>query len=272
MKSAQYRRLVENLKRDGVLTSAPLIGRIAEDTEAHLYVISGNHRVGAALEAGIEEAECIKLTEPISRQRFTAIQLSHNAIAGEDDPNALRRLYELLEVELKEYSGLSDEDFAVADLNVTTVSGVSPLYCEVVFAFLAEDAQAVQDFVASAERWAKKARPLLVAHYDQFNQFLDSVAKLKQLRGILNSALALSVLIEMAGRVMEEEESERSKANPDQPAAAARQPSPASAAERGAKAEGESSSRPAGAAEEGASRVAPPRAPARGRRRQHGVG
>jgi ParB-like chromosome segregation protein Spo0J len=49
MKAPQFKRLVENIRRDGVLTQLPLVyrGRI----------LSGNHRVRAAIEAGLTEIE-----------------------------------------------------------------------------------------------------------------------------------------------------------------------------------------------------------------------
>ena len=47
MSGSQYRRLVENIKTDGIMTSTPLLARIEGDDT--LYVASGNHRVQAAI-------------------------------------------------------------------------------------------------------------------------------------------------------------------------------------------------------------------------------
>ena len=93
MKGPQFERLVENIRRDGVLTSFPLVHREGKALE----VISGNHRVSAAIKAGIEESDVIEVTTPLTRQQFVALQLSHNAIAGQDDPNILRSLYDELD-------------------------------------------------------------------------------------------------------------------------------------------------------------------------------
>lgn len=97
MKPAQYRRLVENIKTDGCLTTAPLIGKIAEEPGIE-YVVSGNHRVQAAIDAGIEEVDCILVKDPLPRSKFVALQLSHNAIEGEDDKAVMQRLYESLDL------------------------------------------------------------------------------------------------------------------------------------------------------------------------------
>src|SRR5690242_16828167 len=76
MKPEQFNRLVENIRRDGCLTSVPLVHRDGDD----LVVVSGNHRVSAAIKAGIEESDVIEVMSPLTRQQFVALQLSHNAI------------------------------------------------------------------------------------------------------------------------------------------------------------------------------------------------
>jgi len=223
MKPAQFKRLVENLRRDGVLTSAPLVGRMEDD--ARLFVISGNHRVAAAIEAGIDEADCIEVLAPLSRERFTAVQLSHNAIEGEDDPAALRRLYDMLDLDLKGYSGLTDDAFDMDELQVTTITGVAPLYAEVVVSFLSDDAHAVEAFVKTAERWARKERPVLAASYEDFDRFFDAIVEIKGRRGISNSAVAIAALVDLAQAKMEETNGDKmTQADTDKPAAAARKP------------------------------------------------
>ena len=104
MPPATYKRLVENIRHDGVLTSTPLVGSMKGD-ERRLFVLSGNHRVAAAIDAGIEEATCIAILDPIPRDRFSAIQLSHNAIEGDDDASILQELYAILDLDLKSVLG-----------------------------------------------------------------------------------------------------------------------------------------------------------------------
>ena len=82
------RRLTENLRRDGALSSAPLIYGDR--------IISGHHRVEAAMKAGIVEADCLSIEGEVDEGRLTAIQLSHNSLAGEDDPEVLRQMLESL--------------------------------------------------------------------------------------------------------------------------------------------------------------------------------
>jgi len=105
MKAEQYRRLVDNIRRDGCLTSVPFAVRQGD----RYTILSGNHRVRAARDAGLTEVLVLYSEREMSHQQQVAIQLSHNAIVGQDDLAILRELYdEINDVALKEYSGLDD--------------------------------------------------------------------------------------------------------------------------------------------------------------------
>ena len=52
----------------------------------------------------------MQIDQPLPRQRQIVLQLSHNAIAGRDDPAILKELYEELEsVEWRQCTGLDDK-------------------------------------------------------------------------------------------------------------------------------------------------------------------
>ncbi|MEU2206253.1 hypothetical protein AB0B95_06520 [Streptomyces hygroscopicus] len=52
----------------------------------------------------------MQIDQPLPRQRQIALQLSHNATAGQDDPAILKELYEKLEsVEWRQCTGLDDK-------------------------------------------------------------------------------------------------------------------------------------------------------------------
>jgi malonyl CoA-acyl carrier protein transacylase len=55
--------------------------------------LSGHHRVDAAKAAGEEWLLILFTDRELSRQEQIAIQLSHNAISGEDEPTVLRELW-----------------------------------------------------------------------------------------------------------------------------------------------------------------------------------
>lgn len=114
MTKEQYDALVENVRRDGVLTSVPLV--YADPDTGTETVLSGNHRTRAAIEAGLPEIPVLVIDEKLSRQQQVAIQLSHNSIAGEDDPDTLAMLYqELDDIDWRAYSGLDDKVLDLLD-------------------------------------------------------------------------------------------------------------------------------------------------------------
>ncbi len=136
MRGAMFARLVANIKADGCLTSVPLVGHV----DGKLLVASGNHRVPAAMKAGIEEADVMEILTPLTREQFVALQLAHNAVVGEDDPNILQSLYAELSFGWKEYSGLTDDAFKVEDLDTSVLRVGNPFYEELQIFFLPADA------------------------------------------------------------------------------------------------------------------------------------
>ncbi|WP_433353408.1 ParB N-terminal domain-containing protein [Micromonospora saelicesensis] len=136
MRKETFDRLVANVRRDGALTSTPLVWHDAA-TE-RMVVLSGNHRLMAAREVGLTAVDVIVVDQQLSRARQVAPQLSHNAIEGEDDPATLKHLYEELDdVDWRAYSGLDDkqldlraqvdvEGLSEANLDFATVQLVFP--------------------------------------------------------------------------------------------------------------------------------------------------
>ena len=92
MRHEEFQRLVANIKRDGQLTSAPFAA--LDPADGKYEVLSGNHRVQAAISAGLQTIPCIITDDPLSEEQRIAIQLSHNAIVGQDDPDILKKLYD----------------------------------------------------------------------------------------------------------------------------------------------------------------------------------
>jgi hypothetical protein len=197
LKGPMFAQLVANIKRDGCLTSFPLVNRQGDE----LTVASGSHRVAAAMKAGIVEHDVIEITSPLTREQFVALQLSHNAIAGEDDPNMLRSLYDELGFAWKEYSGLTDDAFKVEDLDMSVLRVEQPFYEELFVSFLPGDAAI---FNAWLEKIAKSnsAGARLVGVYADFGRFFEQLLAGKHTTGIHNTAGALRLMAELAGEAL----------------------------------------------------------------------
>jgi hypothetical protein len=191
MPGAQFRQLVENLKLDGALTSTPLVYQG--------NVLSGNHRVQAAIEAGIEEGDVLEVLTPLDEKRQVALQLSHNAIVGQDDPGLLSELYRGLDIEWKQYSGLTDAALNdISELDVNALALGAPEYQELVLLFLPEEQGAFLRALKSIEGKLKKGVPVFVGRYEDFDRFFEAVVAMKKVKGVHNSALAVRMLAELA--------------------------------------------------------------------------
>lgn len=109
MNEADFNRLVNNLKRDGVLTSAPLL--MNQDGKNKLMCISGHHRIKAAIKAGIEGSTCL-IVEEVDESTRIRLQLSHNDIHGEPNQDILAILQQSLseiDISLVDSTGIENQ-------------------------------------------------------------------------------------------------------------------------------------------------------------------
>ena len=88
-----FKRFVKNLKRDGVLTSTPLIMR--QSNKSKYRCISGHHRIRAAIQANILEGFCL-IIEEVNESTRIRLQLAHNDIHGTPNEDILTVLQEKL--------------------------------------------------------------------------------------------------------------------------------------------------------------------------------
>jgi hypothetical protein len=137
MSHEMFENLVANIKRDGGLSSLPLCYREPDGT---LLVLSGNHRVQAATQAGIEQILVMVIDRELTREEQVAIQLSHNAIDGKDDPLLLKQLWdEIKQIDLKLYAGLDSETIKELEkIQFVSISEARLEYKEIKLLFLPE--------------------------------------------------------------------------------------------------------------------------------------
>ncbi|WP_300709739.1 ParB/Srx family N-terminal domain-containing protein [uncultured Desulfovibrio sp.] len=194
MDKREFDQLVSNIKRDGVLTSLPVV----YDGDIPGEILSGNHRVKAAIAAGLEGGNVIVVRTPLTRDQKLAIQLSHNSIHGKDDPNLLSKLFsEIISLELKEYSGLTDDDFKVAEVELVPLSFAQPESEIITLAFLGEDLKIFEDHLKKLEKIAQK-NPVYLASMKNFDDFHRAVFKTKNGLSIINTSLAIMMMTKLA--------------------------------------------------------------------------
>ncbi|HUW16906.1 MAG TPA: ParB N-terminal domain-containing protein [Actinomycetes bacterium] len=192
MRHETFQALVANIARDGCLTQAPFAIREADGV---YLVLSGNHRVQAGIEAlGPDHVDNIMVTDDeLSPEQRVAIQLSHNAIVGEDDPTTLKQLYEQLgDIELKDYSGLDDKA-----LDLLLSSDTPPLseanleFQPITLMFLPDEVERVQAAFESAMTLLPKQATWLarMSEYDRTLDAMDAAATAYDVRNVATSLL-----------------------------------------------------------------------------------
>lgn len=119
MSNDTFNALVNNIRRDGQLSSVPFCVRHADGT---FTVVSGNHRTQAAKMAGLTSIPVMYIDEAdTTNDWLLATQLSHNSIVGQDDAEILKQLLdEITDVALKEYAHISNEVLdSIKDISYT---------------------------------------------------------------------------------------------------------------------------------------------------------
>lgn len=205
MPTKVYRRLVDNIKHDGNLSSLPFCWR---DGEGKLVALSGNHRVDAAKDAGVERILVLYTDSSLSRSEQIAVQLSHNAIVGADNKQTLRELWdEILEMEFKQYTGLDESALETVDASSLERLRVQPLPMEVVtLLFLPDEVAKVQAVVEALGKGSDDAGVRFAARLAEFERFFEALLKCKEAEGIVNSATAMLRMVEIVEEYLADKE------------------------------------------------------------------
>jgi hypothetical protein len=199
MTPQEFDQLVENIRADGLLLGLPVIYRDK--------ILSGNHRTLAARKAGIEEADVLEIVTEIDEERQLAIQLSQNAINGKDDPNILAKLYTSMStLGLRKYTGVTDDMLKVTEEKMASLGITRPRYEELTIVFLPEEKEAFIQLLGRLEagKGAMK-NDLIVARAEDFDRLFGALVQVKRAKKVINNAVAIRMLAEMALRELDRE-------------------------------------------------------------------
>jgi len=196
MKAEQFQNLVENIKKDGNLSSLPLCYR---EKDGKLRVLSGNHRVQAARQAGVEQVLAMVVGDEKDADERLAIQLSHNAIAGQDDLVILKDLWESIQnVQAKLYAGLdSDTVKALQGIQFAAISEQRLQIKLVTFTFLPGEIESLDELLqAIAVAFASDV--VYLATIEAYAPFFEMILKVKKHCLIKNTTATFLKLMELA--------------------------------------------------------------------------
>ena len=194
MSKRVYDQLVANIKRDTNLSSLPFCWR---RPDGQLVALSGNHRTQAAAAAGVPLILTLYTDVDLSRAQQRAIQLSHNALVGQDNPSTLRELWQEVDaLELKVYSGLDEHLLETMEpINVARINEAALRFEELTLLFMASEIDRIKDVLA---RLGAQSKPRFAAKYEDFDRFFEALLSFKEATGIVNTATAFMALIELA--------------------------------------------------------------------------
>jgi len=198
MTNAQFRNLVNNIKRDGGLSSVPFCVREGDK----FRVLSGNHRVMAAREAGLREILIMYTERQLSRQEQVAIQLSHNAIVGQDDPLILKELWEEIEdLDLKYYSGLDDKLLGTLEpVSLASIAEAAMEWRSLSFLFLPEEVDRLKEVLDQALKQLPTETEAIVARLADFDRMLDAMTKTQAAHKVTNAAVTIMLMLDLFER------------------------------------------------------------------------
>jgi len=196
MTQEMFQNLVNNIKSDGGLSSLPLCYR---EKDGRLLVLSGNHRVQAAVHAHLEEILVLVIDKELTREEQVAVQLSHNAIEGKDDPVILKELWNEIEIiDLKMYAGLDSEIIKELEkMEFTSIVEARPDFKHIMLLFLPEEAEEIKKVLAEADLYFAGEQNYILSrkHYDEVFRLLVQV---KDSYNIINNPTAFMKIVELA--------------------------------------------------------------------------
>lgn len=195
MTNEMFRNLVDNIKKDGGLSSVPLCWK----HDGKYRVLSGNHRCQAAMEAGITEVLVLYTDKDLSKQEQIAIELSHNAIDGKDDMAILKELWdEIDDVSLKYYAGLDDK--TLEEMEKTAISALAEVkldYKSLTFLFLPNELEKLDEAFAHAIEHGGIQDVVYVNRIQEFQKLLEAQSKVQASYDVKNSATSLMIILDI---------------------------------------------------------------------------
>ena len=205
MSRDMFRRLVENIKRDGYLSSTPFVYPLEN---GKYEILSGNHRVKAGIEAGLTEIIALTTSRKLTDDEKKAIAISHNAIFGFDDPHLLKKMYDSIkDVNMKMYAGIDLDTIKKMIKNVKfdmSISGVSLKYIPMQFLFLEDDLRKLNEVIDEISNIIEK-RETYVLKMKDYDLFLEALTEFSDKLKVKNKSVVISYIFEYALEKLKEE-------------------------------------------------------------------
>lgn len=200
MEKEKLDRLVDNVSKDGFLSQLPF--GMKRKSDGKYLILSGNHRLKAAIKAKLEFILILYIDE-VDRDTQIAYQLSHNALVGRDDAQMLKEIYKEIEsIEAKEYTGLNGMNFLdIEKLSVSSINDGDIELTEIKFLFIENRKNDVRAVLSELERLTLDKESAIVV--GSFDAFIKTMTEVKKVYGIKSNTIAFGKMIEICKEAME---------------------------------------------------------------------
>jgi hypothetical protein len=172
----------------------------------YYHVLSGNHRVKAAREANVKSMLFLYTDEHMTKEEQIQVQLAHNQITGQDDPQVLLELWQdIKDVELKFLTGFDDDFFdKLEPVEFAPIKEPAIRFKSVLVMFLQEDLDKFQE-AADLIKEEAGSNPVFLARYADFESFFQAVLRTKSELKIVNTATAIRRMSEITIAYLDEQ-------------------------------------------------------------------
>ena len=161
----------------------------------------------ASIEAKIPVILVLVITETLDQSRRIAIQLSHNALVGEDDQSILANLWSQIEtIADRLYSGLDSEvTKELGEVELVNFSTPQVPAHMVTFMFTDGEKEQLSEILDMLSDAAKKSSAVYVFPGTQYEAFAQLLADVKDAEKIRDSSLAMLLLLKLGAEYLEQE-------------------------------------------------------------------
>jgi len=207
-------RLTQNIRDEGRIESLPF-GVLRGDGETqHVELVSGHHRVRAAIAAGVLEFPMLLDTRgDLSSDRVKSKQLAHNAISGVDNESVLREIFSEIrsvEARLEAFVSVDDKFLTGIGQPLRAINEEIAIRWPVLaIAFLPKQKEALDKIaVRLAKQIAKDVDDVWVISEEAAQLFSDTLTRLGKAYDIRTNGNILARMVEIVNAQLDTEEPE----------------------------------------------------------------
>jgi len=208
MEKATLDHLTENVAHDGFLSQLPFGMKRKEDGK--YVILSGNHRLKAAIKAHLEYILILYIDE-VDKDTQLGYQLSHNSLVGKDDVQILKEIYrEIDSIEMQKFSGLNGINFVdVKKISVPSIGDGDIELTEMKFQFIESKSNSVKNVLQALEEMNIDENSSLV--YGSFEAFISCCQNIKRKFNVKSRSIAFSKMIDICQDYLNKLEEEEGK-------------------------------------------------------------